>query len=86
VGLRTITATLPAVDAPALAALAGVTRAERHGDAVILSCTDSDAAIRALLAAHPEAHDIEIRGAGLEEAFLALTGDPARAEHEEPAR
>ena len=36
----------------------------------MLSCTDSDAAIRALLAAHPEARDIEIAAAGLEEAFL----------------
>jgi ABC-2 type transport system ATP-binding protein len=86
VGLRTITATVPAADAGALAALPGVAGAERHGDAVILSCPDSDAAIRGLLAAHPEARDIEIRGAGLEEAFLALTADPDRAEPERTAR
>jgi ABC-2 type transport system ATP-binding protein len=34
---------------------------------------DSDAAIRALLARYPDARDIEITGAGLEEAFLELT-------------
>ena len=32
-------------------------------------------AIRGLLAAFPQARDIEITGAGLEEAFLHLTGD-----------
>ena len=55
--------------------LAGVSHAERRGEAVVLACSDSDAAIRALLAAHPQARDIEITGAGLEEAFLLLTED-----------
>ena len=49
----------------------GVTHAERRGEAVVLDCADSDAAIRALLARFPDARDIEITGAGLEEAFLA---------------
>jgi ABC-2 type transport system ATP-binding protein len=53
----------------------GVTRAERRGEAVVLACSDSDAAIRELLAAYPKLRDIEIRGAGLEEAFLHLTAD-----------
>jgi ABC-2 type transport system ATP-binding protein len=75
VGTRTLRATLPGVATTALERLRGVLRAERHGDAVVLACADSDAAIRALLAAHPEAHDIEIRGASLEQAFLELTGD-----------
>ena len=34
-------------------------------------------AIRALLAAHPDAHDIEIRGAALEDAFVELTTEHA---------
>jgi ABC-2 type transport system ATP-binding protein len=75
VGSRTIRATLPLVALDVLSGLPGVTGVERRGDAVVLACSDSDAAIRALLAAHPAAHDIEIRGAGLEEAFLQLTGD-----------
>ena len=55
--------------------LAGVSGAERRGEAVVLACADSDEAIRALLAAYPAARDIEIAAAGLEEAFLQLTGD-----------
>ncbi|MBB4660758.1 ABC transporter ATP-binding protein [Conexibacter arvalis] len=80
VGSRTIRATLPGADLPALGALPGVVTADRHGDAVILTCSDSDAAIRALLAAHREARDIEISGAGLEQAFLQLTGDDDEGE------
>jgi ABC-2 type transport system ATP-binding protein len=73
VGSRTIRATLPDVPLDALGALPGVTHAERRGDSVMLSCSDSDAAVRALVA-YP-ARDIEIRGADLDDAFLLLTGD-----------
>jgi ABC-2 type transport system ATP-binding protein len=80
VGGRTIRATLPGADPDELAALPGVVAVERHGEAAVLSCSDSDAAIRALLAAHPAARDIEITSAGLEDAFLELTADePAEA-------
>jgi ABC-2 type transport system ATP-binding protein len=75
VGAHTIRATLTRADPDQLARLPGVTRAEVHGDTVILTCSDSDAAIRALLAAYDTTRDIEIRGAGLEDAFLALTSD-----------
>jgi ABC-2 type transport system ATP-binding protein len=76
VGRRTLRATLPDIDPAELAELPGVASADRHGDAVILSCSDSDQTIRALLAQHPRAKDIEIVGAGLEAAFLELTGEP----------
>ena len=66
-------------------ALPGVTGAERHGETVILTCSDSDAAIRALLERYHDARDIEITGAGLEQAFLALTGDRAQAAVSEEA-
>jgi ABC-2 type transport system ATP-binding protein len=79
VGSRTIRATLPDVDGETLSKLPGVGGVERRGEAVVLSCTDSDAAIRALLAAHPQAHDIEIAAAGLEQAFLELTSAPSPA-------
>jgi ABC-2 type transport system ATP-binding protein len=79
VGSRTIRATLPGVELDALARLPGVSGAERRGEAVVLACGDSDAAIRALLAAHPQARDIEINAAGLEQAFLELTGEGAAA-------
>jgi ABC-2 type transport system ATP-binding protein len=76
VGRRTLRATLPGVDLATLAELPGVVSADRHGDAVILSCSDSDQTIRAFLEHHSEARDIEIVGAGLEAAFLELTGEP----------
>jgi ABC-2 type transport system ATP-binding protein len=75
VGTRTIRATLPDVASDELAAIAGVNSAERHGDAVSLVCSDSDKAIRELLERYPAARDIEITGAGLEDAFVRLTGD-----------
>ena len=76
VGRRTLRATLPDVSPAKLAELPGVASADRHGDAVILSCSDSDQTIRALIERHPRAKDIEIVGAGLEAAFLELTGEP----------
>jgi ABC-2 type transport system ATP-binding protein len=72
---RTIRATLPEGDPAGLSSLPGVARVERRGEAVSLICSDSDVAIRALLEAHPEVRDIEIVGAGLEDAFVQLTGD-----------
>jgi ABC-2 type transport system ATP-binding protein len=75
VGGKTIRVTLPGVATADLGALPGVAAVDTRGDAVCLHCNDSDRAIRALLAAYPAAHDIEITGAGLEQAFLALTGD-----------
>ena len=77
VGMRTIRATLPGVDPSVLGVLPGVTHVETRGEAVILNCSDSDATIRALLPAYPQARDIEISGAGLEQAFLQLTGNGA---------
>jgi ABC-2 type transport system ATP-binding protein len=73
VGGRTIRATLPGVPDGVLAALPGVGAVERHGDAVRLTCTDSDLALRALLAGYPDARDLEVGGADLEDAFVALT-------------
>jgi ABC-2 type transport system ATP-binding protein len=86
VGSRSIRATLPGVDPPELALLPGASSAERRGEGVVIICTDSDAAIRALLASHPQARDIEIAAAGLEEAFLELTADspPPRADAPPP--
>jgi len=75
VGLRTVRATLPQVDVATLSELPGVVSVERRGESVVLSCADSDVALRALLTRFADARDIEVRGAGLEEAFLELTGD-----------
>jgi ABC-2 type transport system ATP-binding protein len=83
VGGRTIRATLPGVETDVLQGLPGVTKAEHRGDAFVLTCSDagsSDTALRTLLAKYPAARDIEVHGAGLEEAFLDLTGDEADEE------
>ena len=74
-GGRIIRATLPDVSADRLETLDGVRHAELHGEAIILNCSDSDAAVRALLREFPAARDLEITGAGLEAAFLQLTGE-----------
>jgi ABC-2 type transport system ATP-binding protein len=74
-GARMIRATLPGVELAALGSLPGVVSTDRHGDAVLLSCSDADAALRTLLASFPAARDIEVRGGSLEEAFLELTAD-----------
>ena len=79
VGVRTIRATLPGADLGALARLPGVTSADGRGEAVVLRCADSDAAVRALLQAYPAARDLEITGAGFEEAFIELTRDEEAA-------
>jgi ABC-2 type transport system ATP-binding protein len=73
VGARTIRATLDGVAIEALERLPGVTGAERHGEAIVLASSDSDRTLRAFLDAYPDASDIEVRGAGLEEAFIQLT-------------
>lgn len=75
VGGRTIRATLPGVSLKALNTLPGVMASDRRGEAVVLSCDQSDSALRALLDAYPDARDIEVRGAGLEDAFLELVAE-----------
>jgi ABC-2 type transport system ATP-binding protein len=64
-----------------LSNLPGVATAEGRGEAIVLRCSDSDAAIRVLVERFPLMRDIEIAGADFEEAFLELT----RAEGEEEA-
>ncbi|GAB3594015.1 ABC transporter ATP-binding protein [Angustibacter peucedani] len=71
---RTVSATLPDVPEVELAALPGVERVERRGDRVLLRSADSDTVARHLLTA-TAARDVEITSSGLEDAFLALTGD-----------
>jgi ABC-2 type transport system ATP-binding protein len=73
VGTRVIRATVPSAGSADLGALDGVAAVEQHGDAVVLTCTDSDVALRALLARHVDAHHIEVRSGGLEAAFVQLT-------------
>jgi ABC-2 type transport system ATP-binding protein len=73
VGGRTIRATVPGVAAETMGKLPGVRATEQRGDTIILHCVQSDPALRALVSQFPHAHDIEVTGVGLEDAFLALT-------------
>jgi ABC-2 type transport system ATP-binding protein len=79
---RTIRATLPDADPARLAALPGVTSADRRGDSITLACSDAETALRALLREFPEVRDIEVRGSGIEEAFVALTSGQDDSESE----
>src|SRR6476646_9657133 len=73
---RTVRATLAGADAAALGRVKGADSVEIRGDTVISHCNDSDAVARYLLNDTP-ARDLEITTRGLEDAFLALTGDRA---------
>jgi ABC-2 type transport system ATP-binding protein len=73
---RTLTAQVPGATEGEMRGLPGVSEVEVRGTRVELDCADSDAAVRALIAGYPQAHDIEIKAVGLEEAFLALTSEP----------
>ena len=86
VGSRTIRATLPGVPEDLLLSLPGVVSAERHGNAIVLVCSNADIAISALLAKFPDIRDIEVRGGSLEEAFVELTEGKAAADAEGGAR
>ena len=78
-----IRATLPDVDPGSVATLPGVTDVERHGDSIKVRCDDASATLSALLARYPQARDIEVRRAPLEEAFLELTGQDAGSHERE---
>jgi ABC-2 type transport system ATP-binding protein len=56
-----------------LAALPGVTAASVQGRTAVLSTTDAEATLRALLARGVPLADLEVRGASLEDAVLSLT-------------
>jgi ABC-2 type transport system ATP-binding protein len=61
----------------------GVTLAERRGNRVSLQTEQSDAALRAVLAAFPGASEIEIVSRNMDDAFMALTAAPAGESHSE---
>lgn len=73
VATRTISVHDRSVAAGELGTLPGVLAVERYGHRLLLRSTDSDATLRALLAAHPSAAEIEVTSASLEDAFITLT-------------
>jgi ABC-2 type transport system ATP-binding protein len=62
-------------DEAMLGTLPAVRRVDRGDGVITLESTDADATVRALYRAPIEFSDLEVTGAGLEEAFLALTGE-----------
>jgi ABC-2 type transport system ATP-binding protein len=81
---RTVRATLPDPSEAALQALPGVDSVEVRGETVLIHTNDSDAAARYLLT-QTSARDLEIAARGIEEAFLALTGDETEPAAAAPA-
>ena len=76
---RLVTATwldVTAAQAASLFQVEGVEDVEQRGDTVLVRTRDSDGLARHLLTATP-AHDLQITSRGLEDAFLALTGQPS---------
>jgi ABC-2 type transport system ATP-binding protein len=60
-------------DPVGLEMLPGVSGMRVVGSRIYLTCDDSDLAVRALLAARPEAADLEVVAHGLEDAFVRIT-------------
>ncbi|MEW2503672.1 ABC transporter ATP-binding protein [Amycolatopsis sp. NPDC047767] len=82
-GGRTIRAVLPGATEQTerlVATLPAVTDFELRGERVAISSSESDATLRALMAAVSAVHDIEIGAVGLEGAFLSLTSDENQEE------
>jgi ABC-2 type transport system ATP-binding protein len=71
---RTVRATLPGASPDELRALPGVDSVELRGDTVLIQARDSDEVARYLLS-RTKAKDLEITARGIEDAFIALTGD-----------
>jgi ABC-2 type transport system ATP-binding protein len=71
---RTVRATLAGADEAELRAIPGADSVEIRGDTILIHSGDSDAVARYLLT-RTSAKDLEIAARGIEEAFLALTGD-----------
>ena len=60
--------------------LPGVVRASRRGRRLDLLTSEPETALRRMFALDPELSDLTVEGAGLEEAFLALTRDDSPPE------
>jgi ABC-2 type transport system ATP-binding protein len=73
IATRTIRFELDGADPAVLGALPGVTDVEVHGDSVRLIASDADATVRAIYRADLAVRSLEVTGADLEEAFIALT-------------
>jgi ABC-2 type transport system ATP-binding protein len=64
--------------------LEGVTDVTVKGKGVTVDCLDADATVRALVHHDVAFSDLEVTGAGLEDAFVALTGCEGPADERQP--
>lgn len=78
-GARTVRFTLGDESDAGLDRLPGVTAAEVHGTTAALRTVDVERTVRALLAAREHVPDLEVGGAELEDAVIALTGSSRTA-------
>jgi ABC-2 type transport system ATP-binding protein len=73
---RTVRVTMAGASEAELRAIPGADSVEIRGETVLIHANDSDAVARYLLT-RTSARDLEITARGIEDAFLALTGDDA---------
>jgi ABC-2 type transport system ATP-binding protein len=73
VTLRRVRFRAPDTDARVLRALPAVQQFRQADGVISLDSTDSDATVRGLVRSGTTFRDLEVTGAGLEDAFLALT-------------
>ena len=71
--IRRVRFRAPGTDAGALRELPAVQQVEQADGVISLDSTDSDATVRGLVRSGTTFRDLEVTGAGLEDAFLALT-------------
>ncbi len=75
VAIRTVRFRAPDAGPGALRALPAVEQVRQDGDVISLDSTDADATVRGLVGSGTAFTDLEVTGAGLEDAFLALTSE-----------
>jgi ABC-2 type transport system ATP-binding protein len=66
------------LSAEQVAHMAGVKDVSRHGAALEILAAQAEPVVLALLTQDPTLSDLEVSGAGLEQAFLALTREPRK--------
>jgi ABC-2 type transport system ATP-binding protein len=76
---RTVRFTLHGADPAMLRELPGVAEVTVHGDGVNIRANDADATVYGCYRAGLAIRDLEVTGAGLEEAFLALTSPTSQS-------
>jgi ABC-2 type transport system ATP-binding protein len=76
--VRVIRCTLADADPAALGGLPGVVDVAVHGDDVTIRSTDADATVGRLYALGLSVRDLQVTGAGLEDAFVSLTAHGGR--------